>query len=172
MEICREIEHKEPAEPDKHGDLFYALLNGQTVKETIETSRGSFVIRYPKPKDFRYIAILAARKRAQLPSGTLDKQIEEDINRISELDAIIESGPAWYENAKKKNPDFSFEEVPDVEFISELYVKAYQFREGIRARLRGNKESAVREADNEAVQETMGDGIFQGVAAGIKRDKR
>ena len=44
MEITEEIKQAETFDDEKQEDIFYSLLNGKTVKETIETSRGKFVV--------------------------------------------------------------------------------------------------------------------------------
>ena len=51
------------------------------------------------------------------------------------LDVMVVSGPRWFEDAKKANPNFSFLEAPSREFLAELYGKAHTFRENVERRL-------------------------------------
>ncbi len=51
MEIKEETKQEEVFDEAKQEDMFYTLLNGKNVTETIETSRGKLVVRFPKQKD-------------------------------------------------------------------------------------------------------------------------
>jgi hypothetical protein len=121
-------------EPERE-DYFAKMVMGKDVTETLDTSRGPFVVKYPKPKDMMSIGRLAAFRRDYKPAGAFDGQTEMYNTMASTLDIVVVSGPQWFENAKKKNLSFSFMEVPSREFIAELYGKAYSFRDTVDQRL-------------------------------------
>jgi len=177
MEICEEIktEAKEElsADDQKQGDLFFTLLNGQTMKEAVSTSRGEFVIKFPKQGDLISIARLAAFMRNGIPAGNFDASGDYEIQKIATLDVIVDSGPAWF-NQAKKDANFSWRNMPDARFVDEVYAKALIFREKVQNRLRGiegNADSGASKEIPDNVSKNVGDGLFQGVGGTVKRSE-
>ena len=152
---------------EEKSKLFYAMLNGKTVSETITTSMGEFTVRFPKQADLISISRIAALMRNGLPTAHFDNSSEYEIQKCATLDVVVTGGPAWFENAKKKNADFSWGDMPDAGFADEVYAKVIAFRQKVQARLRGVKESADREDSEKVavgVPPDVGDGVFSGVA--------
>ena len=158
---------------EKMNKLFYAMLNGKTVSETIKTSRGEFTVKFPKQKDIISVGRIAAFMRGGLPASAFDAVSEYEIQKCATLDVMITGGPAWYENARKKNKNFSWRDAPDAHFVNEVYAKALEFRQGVQNRLTGNRETAAENPDEEnavGVPSDVGDGVFSGVAGSAKGD--
>jgi hypothetical protein len=175
MEITTEIKQEkvETFDDSKKGDLFFTLLNGNTVKETITTSRGAFVVKFPKQGDLITIARIAAFMRAGIPAGNFDSSGEYEIQKCATLDVIVDSGPAWF-NKIKKDPNFSWRNMPDAGFVDEVYAKALSFRAAVQEELRGIKGDAVAGSAEEvsgSVPSDVGGGLFSGVASAIKRGR-
>jgi hypothetical protein len=171
VELADEIDREEAETlPEvKAGDLFFAMLNGKTVRETIATSRGEFVIKFPKQKDIVTIARMAAFMRAGIPAGNFDAAGDYEIQKIAALDVLVESGPAWFDKIKKA-PNFSWRNVPDADFADEVYAKALSFRQEVQERLKGNKKPGPAGPGGEVsgdVPADVGDGLFSGVAGSV-----
>ena len=96
MEVTDEIKTDkiEPMSEQKTGDLFFTMLSGKTVKETISTGRGDFVVKFPKQNDMITIARLAAFLRSGIPAGNFDTSGDFEIQKCATLDVIIDSCPA------------------------------------------------------------------------------
>ena len=169
MEIIDEIDLEDKEEIAEQGkdDLFFAMLNGKTVSEKVATSRGEFVIKFPKQKDIIAISRLAAFMRGGIPAGNFDPAGDYEIQKCATLDITVENGPAWFNKAKKKDQNFSWRNVPDAGFVDEVYAKALSFRQEVQNRLRGIKETSnggTAEEVSGSLPDDVGDGLFSGVA--------
>jgi hypothetical protein len=163
----------EPISEQKKDDYFFTMLSGKTVKEMISTTKGDFEVKFPKQNDLITIARLSAFMRAGMPAGSFDASGEYEILKCATLDTIIDNGPPWF-NKIKKDPDFSWRNMPDANFVDEVYAKALSFRKRVQAKLRGDKEVITAETPEKAsgnVSADVGDGVFQGVAASTKRGR-
>lgn len=170
MELTDEIEQQEVFDEAKQEDIFYSLLNGKTVKETIETSRGKFVVKFPKQKDLIAVDRRVAYMRGGIPAMNFDEAANFALQKVAYLDVVIESGEAWFNNLKK-NKNFTWGDMPDVNFIDEVYVKAWSFRNQVQTLFTENEANTNRAAAEQAdVSETVGDGLFSDVAASAQRD--
>ena len=170
MEITEEIEQEEVFDEAKQEDIFYSLLNGKAVKETIETSRGKFVVKFPKQKDLLAIDRRVAYMRAGIPALNFDEAANFALQKVAYLDVVIESGEAWFNNLKK-NKNFTWGNMPDVNFIDEVYVKAWSFRNQVQALFTENATDADRTVSKQKdIPETVGDGLFSDVAGSAQRD--
>ena len=170
MEITEEIEQEEVFDEAKQEDIFYSLLNGKAVKETIETSRGKFVVKFPKQKDVLAIDRRVAYMRAGIPALNFDEAANFALQKVAYLDVVIESGEAWFNNLKK-NKNFTWGNMPDVNFIDEVYVKAWSFRNQVQALFTENATDADRTVSKQKdIPETVGDGLFSDVAGSAQRD--
>jgi hypothetical protein len=169
MEITEEInlEEKDRPSEEKKGDIFFSMLNGKTVKETVNTSRGDFIFKFPKQKDLIAISRIAAFMRSGIPAANFDAGGDYEIQKCATLDVMVESGPQWFNQARKKDPNFSWGSVPDAGFVDEVYAKALSFRQRVQNRLKGieeNSDGGASEDISGGVSENMGDGVFSGVA--------
>jgi len=164
---------EEPLSEGQKGDIFFTLLNGQTVKDTVKTSRGEFVVKFPKQNDMITIARRAAIMRAGIPAGFFDGAGEYEIQKVATLDVVVDSGPAWF-NKLKKDPDFSWRNMPDANFVDEVYAMAISFRQTVQAELRGIAPNADGEDTEEVsggVPPNVGGGLFSGITGKIKRGR-
>ena len=170
MEITEEIKGKDDVfDDEKQEDIFYSLLNGKTVKETIETSRGKFVVKFPKQKDLMYIDRRIAAMRGGLPASRFDDMANFTMQKIAYLDTVIESGETWFNNIKEKNKNFTWGDMPDTDFIDEVYVKAWSFRLKVQGKLKRDEGTTDKGTSvKEGVSETVDDGLFSGVAGKVK----
>jgi len=175
MEITEEINQQEKegiSEADqKKGDLFFTLLNGKTMKESISTSRGDFIVKFPKQGDIINISRIAAFMRNGIPAGNFDASGDYEIQKCATLDVIVDSGPAWF-NQAKKNANFSWRNMPDAHFVDEVYAMALSFRQKVQNKLRGtegNADSGYVKEISDGVSEDVGGGLFSGVGGTVKR---
>lgn len=169
MEITDEIKNEEYSE-EKQNDIFYTLLSGKTYKETVETSRGNFVLKFPKQKDVMQIDRRVALMRGGVPAESFDAIANFNLQKVATLDVMVESGPKWYDNLKSKNPNFSWGDMPDGNFIDEVYSKAYTFRAEVQRKLGGDEEkTADKVSDGESVPTDVDNGLFSGVAGKSER---
>jgi hypothetical protein len=164
MKVTDEIKTEEKEGLENADDLFYQLLNGKTVKETIETSRGEFTVKFPKQKDIERIGILVAQRRMGVPAKSFDVDTENNIYKCVVLDVIVEGGPAWYENAKKKN-GITWRDMPDADFIDEVYLLAHSFRQKVQAKFKRPEKPPAGTDEHEGIQTDVGDGLFSDVAS-------
>jgi len=170
MELTDDINKDVGMNPadEKRNKLFFSMLNGQTMSDTIKTSMGDFTVKYPKQKDIITIGRIAALLRGGLPASTFDAVSEYEIQKCTTLDVMITNGPAWFEKARKKDKNFSWRDVPDAHFVNEVYAKALEFRQGVQNQLTGNKEIVAENLDGENagdVSTDVGDGVFSGVTS-------
>jgi hypothetical protein len=147
---------------EERDDFFTKMVTGKDVTEEVETRRGKFTVKYPKSEDLMVIGKIAANRRGYRPVEGFDAGTEMVNMMASTLDVVVVSGPKWFEDAKKANSNFSFLEVPSREFLTELYGKAYSFREKIESRL----NEAERPADKRIPSEKGNDGSVDGGAFG------
>ena len=168
-DIDNEVEEVAAAD-EKKNKLFFAMLSGKSITDTITTSRGDFIARFPKQKDIISIGRIAAFLRNGIPAVAFDAVSEYEIQKCATLDVMISSGPQWYEYAKK-DKGFSWRNVPDAHFVDEVYAKALEFRQGIQNQLAGNQEIVPENADKEnavGVSADVGDGVFSGASSSAK----
>jgi len=153
---------------EKKDDLFTDLASGKDATEEIETSRGRFTVKFPKPFDYMTIGKVAALRREYRPPSAFDAETEMQIMVASTLDVLVLSGPKWYEDAKAQNKKFSFADIPSGAFALELYGKAYDFIDKIEKRINPpqegteNKKAPDAEGDADAAES----GAFDGLSGG------
>ncbi len=167
MKIVDKIEPKDDVLTEKQeNDLFYQLVRGKDITENVETKRGSFEVKFPKEKDIIKIGRLCALRRSGIAASNYDAATDQNIYVTSFLDIVVLSGPAWFENAKKENKNFSWEEMPDMDFVNDVYMKAYTFRNKVQEQLRAETDSGNdKESGDKNVSETVQDGLFEGVSS-------
>ena len=128
---------------EEREDIFTQLLLGQDATGEVETSRGTFTVKFPKEKDRLAIGRLMCVNRGGLPVNSFDIETENRNLICSTLNILVVKTPDWFEDAKKKVKNFSFEEVPDEEFLLELYQKACSFRDKVQESFREKRESNI-----------------------------
>lgn len=165
MKIVKEIEQKNDVLTEKQAnDLFYQLVRGKDITETVETKRGNFEVKFPKEKDIIRIGRLCALRRSGIAASNYDAATDQNIYVTSFLDIVVLGGPAWFENAKKENKNFSWEEMPDVDFVNDVYMKAYTFRNKVQEQLGAEADSGHdKKSGDTDIPETVSDGLFEGV---------
>jgi len=150
---------------EQKNDLFGNIIRGKDVTEKIETSRGEFEVKFPRMKDLETIGRVLARRMNGLSVSSMDPNIYNLMSEIATLDVVVVSGPAWFENARKENPEFSWGSIPVQSFIQEVYAKAYEFRLKVSEML----ESGKADGDNEVAAGESNDvsnqpGLFEGLS--------
>ena len=170
MEITEEIKQEEVFDEEKQEDIFYTLLNGKSVRETITTSRGKFVVRFPKQRDLLAIDRRVALMRGGIPAVNFDEAANFALQKVAYLDVVVESGDNWFNNLKQKK-NFSWGDMPDTSFIDEVYVKAWSFRNKVQALFTENEGKSDKQSpEQKELPAAVGDDLFSGVAATSKRD--
>ena len=165
MKVVDRINTQERVEKlteEERDDLFTKLVLGKDVTEEVTTSRGMFTVKYPKAVDILTIGRITAARRNHRPVEGFDSETEMINIMASTLDVVVVSGPRWLEEARSKNQNFSFLEVPSRVFLTELYGKAYSFREEIEQRL----NEAEKPADKRVPAEKSDDGPVDGGSFG------
>ncbi|CEM61689.1 hypothetical protein DWQ65_02355 [Treponema phagedenis] len=157
-----DIENKSLSD-SKREDLFIQLLLGQDATGEIETSRGSFTVKFPKEKDRLQIGRLMGINRCGIPATSFDIDTETRNLVCSTLNVVIVKGPEWLEAVKKKQNGFRFEEVPCDEFLIELYQKACEFRDQVQERLKAGTEELTGVSTGESAAPIVDNGIFDGL---------
>lgn len=168
MEITDEIK-TEASEIDftqeQKDDLFMQLVRGKDITEKVKTKYGVFTVKYPKQKDLIQIGRLAAYKHNGLKAHCFDEDTEASIRITSYLEICVIDGEAWYKNARKEKKNWSWEDVPDTEFLSELYVKAQEFRHKVAETFTGSaEEKAAGVPTDTGSDDNVGEGLFSGFA--------
>ena len=165
MIITEEIK-EEVMSDDEQKDLFYALANGKSATEEIETSRGKFIVKFPKQKDLNAIDRRVALMRGGVPADSFDIGATFNLQRVAYLDVCVVSGENWYNNLKKQNQNFSWGDMPDVKFVNEVYVKAWDFRNKIQKYFESDEaETDQGTIDDADVSPIVDNGLFSGVAS-------
>lgn len=145
-------------------DFFVKMLLGEDCVETIETSRGTFEVKFPKQKDLIKISQLTAYRRGGVNIRCFDNASEVRNTVISTLDVLVVDGSGFYKNVKKENNTFNWEDMPDYAFCEELYMKVCTFRDEVQRKLDEGKPKGLDNATaTEGDNASMDDGAFQGL---------
>lgn len=171
MDFIDEVKAKDDVmSEEKQKDIFFTLLNGKDVTEEIETSRGKFTVRFPKQKDLIAIERRIAYMRGGIAASCFSESANYALEKVAYLDICVIGGDAWFENLKKKD-SFSWGDMPDTNFVDEVFVKAWTFRAKVQADFASNERKADTAASDESdVSEDVDNGLFSGVAASAKRN--
>ena len=166
MELEKIEQKKEELDDVQKTSMFNSIVMGKDVTETIETSRGKFKVKYPRARDIQAIGRLQAYRLSGVPAESFDKNVLAFIQQVATLDVLVVEGPAWYENAKKENSNFSWLEIPSQPYILEVYGLLYTFRLKVQELL----ESDVKEGDKgmdsvSDVEDNGSPGLFDGISS-------
>ena len=164
MEIEKLEKKEEELNETQRVSMFNSIVMGKDVTETIKTSRGDFKVKYPRARDIQQIGRLQALRLNGISIDCFDKNVLALIQEIATLDVIVIEGPAWYENAKKENVNFSWLDIPSQAYIQEVYAQAYNFRLKVQKLIEsdgndGNKELAAVSD----VEDNGSPGLFDGI---------
>lgn len=147
-------------------DMFNSIVMGKDVTEKIKTSRGDFKVKYPRARDLQQIGRLQALRLNGIPFECFDRNALALIQEVATLDVVVLEGPAWYENAKKENVNFSWADIPVQSYIQEVYAKAYEFRLKVQKLLESNDKNGNSEMDSVSdVEDNGGPGLFDGISS-------
>ncbi|MBO7692541.1 MAG: hypothetical protein J6W16_07255 [Methanobrevibacter sp.] len=166
MDLEKIEEKTEQLDETQKVSMFNSIVMGKDVTETIKTSRGDFKIKYPRSRDIQQIGRLQALRLNGIPIECFDKNIIALMQEIATLDVIVLEGPAWYENAKKENVNFSWGDIPLQSYIQEVYAAAYTFRLKVQKLLETNGEEGDKGMDSVSDTENNGSsGLFDGISS-------
>ena len=161
--ISKKESGSETLSNEEKDDMFTQLLMGQDAISEVETSRGKFTVKFPKQKDSLAIGRLMCINRGGLPASSFDVETENRNLICSTLNILVVGAPSWFDNAKKKDKNFSFEEVPDEEFLLELYQKACSFRVEVQESFKEKKGAESRGIpDGESVADNVDTNVHIG----------
>ena len=147
-------------------DMFNSIVMGKDVTEKIKTSRGDFKVKYPRARDLQQIGRLQALRLNGIPFECFDRNALALIQEVATLDVVVLEGPAWYENAKKENVNFSWADIPIQSYIQEVYAKAYEFRLKVQKLLESNDKNGNSEMDSVSdVEDNGSPGLFDGLSS-------
>ena len=138
IEVVDRIENQETEEKlaeEQREKLFDKLVMGKDATGKVETSRGVFTVKFPKPIDKLKIGNLEAARRNYRPAAGFSEEADMINTLASTLDVLVVSGPKWFMDLKEANKNFSFLEVPSQTFLLELFGKAHSFREDVEQRI-------------------------------------
>lgn len=160
------VEEKNELSEFQKENLFDSIVRGKDVIEKIKTSRGDFEVKFPRAKDLETIGRLTAYRLNGINEKCFDDATYSLIQQIATLDVVVRSGPAWYENAKKENTNFSWGDIPSQKFIGEVYAKAFEFRFKVQNMLDEDSERRDTELAAAKSNESISSpGVFSGITS-------
>lgn len=164
MEIEKIEKKGEELNETQRVNMFNSIVMGKDVTEIIKTSRGDFKIKYPRARDIQQIGRLQALRLNGISIDCFDKNVLGLIQEVATLDVIVLEGPAWYENAKKENMNFSWLDIPSQAFIQEVYAKAYEFRFKVQEIIESDGKTGNSELDSVSdAKNNDSPGLFDGI---------
>ncbi len=166
MDLEKIEQKKEELKEEQKTSMFNSIVMGKDVTETIKTSRGEFKVKYPRARDIQQIGRLQALRLNGIPIDCFDKNVLALIQEIATLDVIVLEGPAWYENAKEENVNFSWLDIPSQAYIQEVYAKAYDFRLKVQKLIESDGKERNTELDAVSdIKDNGGPGLFDNVSS-------
>lgn len=166
MEVEKLETRNEELNENQRTDLFNSIVMGKDVTEVIKTSRGDFKVKYPRARDIQQIGRLQAYRLNGIPAECFDKNVLFLSQEIATLDVVVIEGPAWYENAKKENTNFSWLDIPSQSYIQEVYSLAYEFRLKVQKCIESDGKDRDKELDSVSDTKDNGStGLFDGISS-------
>lgn len=166
MELEKIENKKEELDAEQKVNMFNAIVMGKEVTETIKTSRGDFKVKYPRARDIQAIGRLQALRLNGIPVDCFDKNILAFIQEVATLDIVVLEGPAWYENAKKENINFSWLDIPSQAYIQEVYAQAYSFRLKVQKLIESDNNKGNKGMDSLSdIKDNDSPGLFDGISS-------
>jgi len=143
---------------EKYSDqeLFDKLVAGEQITETIETSRGTFEIKYPLGIDFVEINKRKAILRGSVAPEMFNRAEDLDLEAYATLDQVVVTSPDWWKKLK------SSIHCPDQKLITDLYRRYLRHYEKVQQSIStpGPDDGKGKTQDDDKV---VGDGPFSGV---------
>lgn len=167
MNLEKLIKQENESELTQDGvnELFMGIVMGKDVTEIVETSKGKFKIKFPRAIDLEEIGRKTAFRLNGIPAKCFDINTYNLMQMIATLDVLVVEGPAWFEKAKRKNINFSWQSIPSQELIREVYAKAYEFREEVQKKIDSNeRETDSRMASDGYSGDNSQPGLFEGLS--------
>lgn len=166
MELEKLENNAEELNDTQKESMFNSIVMGKDVTETIKTSRGDFKVKYPRARDIQQIGRLQAIRLNGIPIECFDKNIIALMQEIATLDVIVLEGPAWFENAKKENVNFTWGDIPLQSYIQEVYAAAYTFRLKVQKLIETNGQEGDKGLDSVSnVEDNGSPGLFDNVSS-------
>lgn len=166
MELEKIENKKEELDAEQKVNMFNAIVMGKEVTEIIKTSRGDFKVKYPRARDIQAIGRLQALRLNGIPVDCFDKNILAFIQEVATLDIVVLEGPAWYENAKKENINFSWLDIPSQAYIQEVYALAYSFRLKVQKLIESDNNKGNKGMDSLSdIKDNDSPGLFDGISS-------
>ena len=172
FQIIDEVqEEKKDFSDEQSKDIFYAIVMGKQITKVIHTSRGDFTVKFPKEKDRAAIELLEASRRGGFAVESFSPAANSRLNEIATLDVVVIDYPTWFKAAKERNKKFRWGDMPDTEFVDSIFVEAWTFFQAVQSKFTEGKEpESAKPVEPKGVSETVGGGLFSGVAGTSKRD--
>lgn len=137
------------------------LLRGEDLYETVETKRGKFTLKYPRPKVLRQIQLLLANRFYGQNLNNLPIQTIRNYETYAALDIVVVEAPKWWDDLETS------EDCPDDAFIVELYGRYLRFYNRIQQKI-GNDGTELGGSSKKELpkneKKSMDNGAFQGIA--------
>ena len=166
MEMEKIEKKEEVLDESQRVNMFNSIVMGKDVTEYIHTSKGDFKVKYPRARDIQQIGKLQAYRLGGVPAESFDKTIFAMIQQIATLDVLVIEGPAWYENAKKENQNFSWLDIPSQAFIMEVFNLLYTFRLKVQKLLESDSNEGNKGLDSVSdTKDNGGPGLFDGISS-------
>lgn len=164
MDLEKLEKKEESLDESQRVSMFNSIVMGKDVTETIHTSKGDFKVKYPRARDIQQIGKLQAYRLNGIPVESFDKNIFAMIQQIATLDVLVIEGPAWFENAKKENPNFSWLDIPSQTYIMEVYNALYTFRIKVQELIESDSKKRDKGMDSVSnVEDNDSPGLFDGI---------
>ncbi len=106
---------------EKKKDVLELILSGENLTKKTKTKRGTFIIRFPLPRDLRAIEVRVAEMLDGKPVNSFSTSQVGNFRAYATLDQVIVDGPDWW---KKLD---TCEDCPDDVLITTLYGRYLRF---------------------------------------------
>ncbi|RDE12116.1 MAG: hypothetical protein C4K49_10565 [Candidatus Thorarchaeota archaeon] len=162
----REEAKKMTAEQNKPevNETLKKLLSGEDLFETVETDRGTFTIKYPRPKVLRQIQVLLAQRFDDVNLGNIAPSTLRFYEIYATLDIVIVKAPQWWDDLD------SSEDCPDDKLIGDLYRRYLRFYNRIQSEIGGAGAGSGKEPPAGASGTEKAD-VVAGAFSGIAHDE-
>ena len=165
MQIEKLKEKEEELSQKQVSDLFMSIIMGKDVTEIFHSTKGDFKIKFPRMKDLEEIGRKTAFRLNGIPARCFDVNTYNLMQQIATLDVVVVEGPDWYEKAKKKNISFSWQDIPSIDLVREVYAFAYEFREKEQSKIDENQRTEYQQLDNNGNGDNDSQpGLFEGLS--------
>lgn len=145
-------------------DTMKRLLSGEDLFETVDTERGQFTIKFPRPRILRQIQVLLAQRFADVDLGKMAPATLRFYEIYATLDIVIVKAPQWWDDLN------SSEDCPDDKLIGDLYRRYLRFYNRIQSEI-GGAGAGPREEPGKSASGTQEAPVVDGAFSGITHDE-